>query len=586
MSRDNNNRRNKKVTSQTRREPTGELMENEEIVRQAESNPFSARTRREPSGELMEEGRRQNSARESNFPTSARQPKTNGSNSNKKASRASLNASQPSPFSSSREDRREILFQSHRDFLELPMSQKRSLTELRTEEKISFVGRLRTFMKALAHEGIKLELPFLVLDHLAINELNFKELIFRVRRCASNGREVENDGIKLFKLRAMDTDAKEGLPSEEWMVILNCNEPEGNHAIYKKLNQERAYKSIVSAYAFDLLGCLDPDGCMSSKPLDLDLISSPVRAVVCPPRLIDYSDLYRTRIRERNENEKASTGYPRVEYRGHVILPPYFDSRPSTPQSLGNVSNMSEPITLSQTITARRVISDTTNSPTKKSFPQLNASSSDHTRKVVEQLPGRKNQLPSTSSTKENRSVVHSEQDQHSRPLPESTRPDVFERLGPALTPNINAKRFKADTANNTERSQGWEGPRSQPTTTLNTIEPQTRRESTSELMEDGSSKENIQTMPNSSPKHKEDEPNTQSELRSEPVEQVTSIQENVIKNSDDSQSMDYEFIENLFSKQLSDESNIRVSPEEVTIYLRLPISSSQVAAPTQGRIP
>ena len=92
-------------------------------------------------------------------------------------------------------------------------------------------------MKALAYEGIKLELSFLVLDHLAINELNLKQLIFRVRRCASNGRDIENDGLKLFKQRAMDTDAREGLPSEECIVILNCDEAEGNHAIYKKLNQ-------------------------------------------------------------------------------------------------------------------------------------------------------------------------------------------------------------------------------------------------------------------------------------------------------------------------------------------------------------
>ena len=70
-------------------------------------------------------------------------------------------------------------------------------------------------MKALAYEGIKAELPFLVLDHLAINELNFKQLIFRARRCASNGRDIENDGLNLFKLKAMDTDAREGMPSEE-----------------------------------------------------------------------------------------------------------------------------------------------------------------------------------------------------------------------------------------------------------------------------------------------------------------------------------------------------------------------------------
>ena len=42
---------------------------------------------------------------------------------------------------------------------------KRSLADLRTADKVSFYGRLRTFMKALAYEGIKVELPFLVLDH-------------------------------------------------------------------------------------------------------------------------------------------------------------------------------------------------------------------------------------------------------------------------------------------------------------------------------------------------------------------------------------------------------------------------------------
>ena len=107
----------------------------------------------------------------------------------------------------------------------------------------------------------------------------------------------------------MDTNnTKVGSPSEEWMVILNCDEPEGNHAIYKKLNQERAYKSTVSAYAFDLLGCLDPDGIVSFGPLDLDSLRSLVRAVVSPPCLIDYQDFYRPRIRERNEGEKVTTG--------------------------------------------------------------------------------------------------------------------------------------------------------------------------------------------------------------------------------------------------------------------------------------
>ena len=119
MSRSNKNS-NKKLTSQTRREPAGELMENEEIVRTAESNPFSARTRREPPGELMEEGQRQVIAI-ANFPTSAREQHTSSQRNNRQSSRPLLNTSQPSLFKPTREDKREILYQSHRDFLELPM---------------------------------------------------------------------------------------------------------------------------------------------------------------------------------------------------------------------------------------------------------------------------------------------------------------------------------------------------------------------------------------------------------------------------------------------------------------------------------
>ena len=65
----------------------------------------------------------------------------------------------------------------------------------------------------------------------------------------------------------------------------------------------------------------------------------------------------------------------------------------------------------------------------------------------------------------------------------------------------------------------------------------------------------------------------------------MVDCQEGFQKASDDSQSMDYEFIENLFNKQLSNEANIHVSPEEVAVYLKLPITSSQVAAPKQEQV-
>ena len=54
-------------------------------------------------------------------------------------------------------------------------------------------------------------------------------------------------------------------------------------------------------------------------------------------------------------------------------------------------------------------------------------------------------------------------------------QPDVFTRLGSFLTPNMNAKRFKADTSHNSLRSHGWECSGIRPS--LVKIEPNIGRE-------------------------------------------------------------------------------------------------------------
>ena len=77
---------------------------------------------------------------------------------------------------------------------------------------------------------------------------------------------------------------------------------------------------------------------------------------------------------------------------------------------------------------------------------------------MIEQILSRKKQQPSTNSTKENRSIIHDEKNQHRHAPQSRTRPDVFERLGPILIPNMNAKIFKSDTSHNSELSHGWEG--------------------------------------------------------------------------------------------------------------------------------
>ena len=105
------------------------------------------------------------------------------------------------------------------------------------------------------------------------------------------------------------------------------------------------------------------------------------------------------------------------------------------------------------------------------------------------------------------------------------------------------------------------ESPTSQtsPTSSTNVTEPQIRREPTGELMEDGVNQEQEPTQ----------------------VAANSYTQESVHK-SEDIQSMDYEFIENLFKNYLQEEANARVSPKEVTIFSRLPVTSSQLAVAQQ----
>ena len=107
-----------------------------------------------------------------------------------------------------------------------------------------------------------------------------------------------------------------------------------------------------------------------------------------------------------------------------------------------------------------------------------------------------------------------------------------------------------------------------QPAVSISTLEPQTRREPPGELMEDGSSQESVQgKVSGLLTNNKVEESQTRRELRSELMEDKTLqgpiqvsainyIQEESDKTSDESQSMDYEFLENLFEKRLLENVN------------------------------
>ena len=133
------------------------------------------------------------------------------------------------------------------------------------------------------------------------------------------------------------------------------------------------------------------------------------------------------------------------------------------------------------------------------------------------------------------------------------------------------------------------ESPIPKPANTVNVFESQTRREPSGELMEDGSSQE-IEPENSSTPPTTNDvegsrtrrEPQgelMEEETLQEPitVAAITCVQASSRKNSQESQSVDCDFLEALLKKQLEEDANPQVSPEEVMVYTQEPTTSTQL---------
>ena len=130
--------------------------------------------------------------------------------------------------------------------------QEQLLANRRSEDMASFYERLSNVIQKFANEGIPFELPCIVLDHVAIHDLHLKHIIYLVRRIASNGQQMIDDGIQLFKVKEVSvSNSRNGTEptSKMWMILINCLEIKANHAIFKKFYQTRAYQMMISAYA-------------------------------------------------------------------------------------------------------------------------------------------------------------------------------------------------------------------------------------------------------------------------------------------------------------------------------------------------
>ena len=138
------------------------------------------------------------------------------------------------------------------------------------------------------------------------------------------------------------------------------------------------------------------------------------------------------------------------------------------------------------------------------------------------------------------------------------------------------------------------ESPTPKPANTIITLVAQTRREPSGELMEDGNSQEIEQkNLPDQPTTSDLEESQTRRELQSELIDEetpqepitvaaITCVQASSRKNSQESQSVDCDFLEAILKKQLEEDANPQVSPEEVTVYTQAPTTSTQLGIDSQ----
>ena len=122
----------------------------------------------------------------------------------------------------------------------------------------------------MADEGIEINLPIMVIDHVANTDRNLGFIRNKVNRGVQEG-----DGLTMFKARKVRVQAEEEgwtIFRTELMVIVKCEISDAHHAIYRDLNQTTATKLRIGVYTFDTRGCKYPDRTMSSLPIDVQQI--------------------------------------------------------------------------------------------------------------------------------------------------------------------------------------------------------------------------------------------------------------------------------------------------------------------------
>ena len=144
--------------------------------------------------------------------------------------------------------------------------------EVIAREEGEFTRRLAKELVELAHEGIGFYLPIVVVDHVADTESNISFIKSKIKRCAKEGVEDDDDdGLNLFKIRRVPVNAMvDGnmIIRMEVMIILKCEFCDAHQAIYRTLNQTVATRLRIGVYVFDHDGCQYPDRTMCGEAID------------------------------------------------------------------------------------------------------------------------------------------------------------------------------------------------------------------------------------------------------------------------------------------------------------------------------
>ena len=169
----------------------------------------------------------------------------------------------------------------------------------------------------MADEGIGLELPIVVIEHIFNSESHFGVVRSAIRKCAkkkmANKDGEDEEYFQLLKIKEVVQNVeKEGpkVERKELMILLRCKERSAHYPIYLPLNNKVEHSLRMSVYVFYEEGCIYPDKTPSKNPLNvasLRKLFKPNKSIR-NPKLVDNKIERRRVIARRHARYKIKEG--------------------------------------------------------------------------------------------------------------------------------------------------------------------------------------------------------------------------------------------------------------------------------------